>query len=247
MRPLLKTLLPFTVVLAATAAHAAAAHVELGSFLNRPASTTDQLVQQTRRDRQVLDRYERHFHMSERELVQMFSGLHPAKLGHSGSFTVYNVHDDNIIRARVFILKKGTPVFEDENGKPILKISCGNPLVAPRPKVVVVVTPNKPCPPVVIPPPAPVVEEKVTTIIMPPAPEAPPVVQPAAPVTNVYHEGSVVTNSKSSLFILPILLFINNHGHHENKTKQPVPEPASMLVMAIGAGALAIKRRRKGQ
>src|SRR5947199_9590966 len=77
--------------------------------------------------------------MGKEEICDMFSHLHPSVLDRSGAYTVYNVHDDNVIRARVFNLKRGTPVFVDENGQAILKISCGNPMVAPTPKPVIIV------------------------------------------------------------------------------------------------------------
>jgi len=225
----------------------AQAHVEPGSFLNKPAKTTQQLVNQTRNDKQVRDRYLRHFRMSDSELVDMFSHLRPSKLQEGGSFIVYNIHDDGVIRARVFILKKGTPVFVDDNGRPILKISCGNPMVAPKPKVALNVTPHVEVTPHVAPPPAPAPAEVETIIIAPPAPPVMAPERPAPPII-VPPAGGNVYNSvtKSSVFILPLLLFINNHGSCcECPPKQPVPEPASMLVMGFGASWMVIRKKRK--
>jgi hypothetical protein len=226
----------------------AQAHVEPGSFLNRPAYTTEQLVHQVESDREVMQRYERHFRMTGPEVVQFFSTLHPGTMEQAGSYIVYNVHDDNVIRARVFQLKRGTPLFVDPAGKPVLKRSCGNPMIAPTPTVPLNVqaTPTQPSL-------REVAREETTAELMPPTenltPEftpAPPPVAPVVPVAPTYTAGNV--GGGGGFFFLPLLLIFNSHGSSCCCTTCPpqtVPEPASMAVMGIGASLLAIRRKRK--
>ncbi len=186
--------------------------------------------------------------MSKSDLITYFEKLHVDKLQSTGSYVVYNVHDDEVIRARVFRLKAGMPIFADASGKPILKISCGNPMVAPTPKVTIQVKPTPPeqhhyeAPPAPTPPAPPV-------IVVPAAPAAP-APAPVAPVVNNYAGGTVTNNNSSSkvyssLFILPVVLIFNNHhGHTTIIKKQPTPEPASMLIMGFGAASLMIRKRK---
>ena len=242
-----KSIILTTIVLSAAVAQA---HVETGSFLNKRARTVNELVYETEHDHLVQDRYMRHFRMSEPDLVAYFERLHVSKLDTTGSYVMYNCHDDEVIRARVFRMKAGTPVFADETGKPILKASCGNPLVAPTPRVIVNTVIKEKVVNHYITTPAPTPTPVPPTIIMPPAPPAPAPVPPAAPViNNNYSTGGAVTTNKSSyassLFILPVVLLFNNHGSSCNVKKQPTPEPASMLVMGFGATALMIRRKKK--
>lgn len=236
------------ILTAAATAVVAQAHCEPGSFLNKHAHNITQLVRQVEQDSEVRSRYERHFHMSESEIITYFEGLHVGKLRSTGDYVVYNCHDDGVIRARVFHLRAGTPMFVDRNDKPILKISCGNPMVAPTPKVVIVVKPKPhhhhhvvevpaptPCPP------PPVVMAQPPCPTPPPPPPAPPVV--SGPVSN----SSVVNKSSSSLFLLPLVL-VFNHSSHSSKVivkKQPTPEPASLLIFGFGATSLLLRKRKK--
>ena len=103
---------------------------EHNAFLNSPVASTDQLIKQLHRDPQVLKRYERHFMMSEPTLVHYFKGLHVEPLTHDKKYLVFNVDDAFSIKHRLLHLKKGTLVFADSSHKPILKRSCGNPMVA---------------------------------------------------------------------------------------------------------------------
>ena len=184
--------------------------------------------------------------MSESDLLDMFSGLHPSTLKQGGSYIVYNIHEDNVIRARVFNLKRGTLVFVDANGRPILKISCGNPMIAPTPKVALKLKPGVSAKPHPMPTPGVVPAEVPTTEIMPPTPIAPPPVVPAQPIYEKIVSGNVYeSKSTSSLFVLPLLLFINTHSKCCDTQKQPVPEPASMLVMGFGASWMMLRKRRK--
>jgi hypothetical protein len=241
----MKTIIFKSILLSAavTSAVMAQAHVEPGSFLNKRAHTVKELVWATENDAQVRTRYERHFHMSEAELVHYFSHLHVGKLRASGSYVVYNCHDDEVIRARVFKLKAGTPMFVDDFGKPILKISCGNPMIAPVPKVALVVKPKAHPRHHEIPVPAPTPAPQPEVVVVPEAPvppPAPPIVGGA--VTN----STVVNKSYSSLFFLPIVGVFTYHNNHTVVCKkQPTPEPASLLIMGFGATSLMLRRKKK--
>jgi hypothetical protein len=236
-----KTIL-ITVALAATVA--AQAHVEKGSFLNKRARTVNELVWQTEHDAQVRSRYERHFHMSEADLIGYFEHLHVGAISRTGDYVVYNCHDDEVIRSRVFHLKAGTPMFVDSYGKPILKISCGNPMVAPTPKVALVVKPRAEPIPHELPPPAPTPAPAPQVIEVPAAPA------PCPPSVSNVTTSTVVNKSSSALFFLPIVAVFTNTHHSSHttvitKTKQPTPEPASLLIMGFGATSLMLRRRKK--
>lgn len=240
-----KTSIISAFLVGASLAQAAAAHVETGSFLNKKCTSTDQLIRQVETDRQVEMRYEQHFHMSKGEIVRMFEHLHPARLENTGAYVVYNYHDDGIIRQRVFKLRRGTWVFMDEAGRAVLKSSCGNPMVAPTPRVVIKMVPGpKEIIKEQLPAPPPQVIVVPAPPVAPPPPAAPMPVPPCPPAPPAPVVGNVNNHYESSVFVLPLLLIINNHSHHEDHHKQPVPEPASMLVIAFGASSLFIRRRK---
>ena len=109
------------------------AHTEHNSFLETPVFSVDGLLRELKSNATVATRYERQFKMSETDLERYFSTLHVAPLSESNVYLVFNVDDSLVIRARKLHLTQGTLVFVDPSGKPILKRSCGNPLVAAIP------------------------------------------------------------------------------------------------------------------
>lgn len=232
---------------ALSAAVMAQAHVEKGSFLNKRAHTVHELIVQTEHDAQVRSRYERHFHMSGAQIVEYFSHLHVGALSSTGDYVVYNCHDDEVIRARVFHLKAGTPMFVDAYNKPILKISCGNPMIAPTPKVAIIVPPKAHPVPHETPTPAPAPAPQV--LVVPEAPAPAPCPPPVAPVASTVTTSSVSNKSYSSLFFLPIVAVFTFHSNHSSTTtiikKTPTPEPASLLIMGFGASALVLRRKKR--
>lgn len=223
----------------------AQAHVEPGAFLNRPANTTEQLVQQARNDKQVMQRYMRHFRMSREEVIEMLASLHPAKLEAAGSYVVYNCHEDEVIRARVFNLKKGTLLFCDSSGRPILKRSCGNPMIVPNPSVPLTAQPGPEQPPIPIPPVGPTPTEVAMPPLAPEMPCPPEEMAPIPPLPPCPVPGEVRGGNSNSFFFLPILLIFNNHSSKCCDCRQPVPEPASMAVMGLGASMVMLRRRKK--
>ncbi|MCL6623506.1 MAG: PEP-CTERM sorting domain-containing protein [Fimbriimonadales bacterium] len=111
----------------------ASAQVPPNSFFVRPARSVTQLLQQVRQEPVVLDRFMRHFQLSQSELLSYFRTLRTARLPADTHFTVYNVnHETGEIYSKQRTLKRGELVFVEESGRPILWASCGNPLVGPR-------------------------------------------------------------------------------------------------------------------
>ncbi|MEJ5170045.1 MAG: DUF6777 domain-containing protein [Fimbriimonadales bacterium] len=103
---------------------------EPNAFLNRPARTVGQLVRQVRSDPEVRDRFQRHYHLTFRELTEFLSGLRVARLERDGLYPVFNCRPDGVIRYRLLRLRRGTLVFADRHGRPVLKLLCGNPIGA---------------------------------------------------------------------------------------------------------------------
>lgn len=106
---------------------AAIARVEPGAFINRPAASISQLVQQVETDPEVAGRFMQHYGMTRQEIIAFFRTLRPSKLAASGRYTVYNSHD-NGITAKVLTLKKGTLLWVERGGAPALRARCANPM-----------------------------------------------------------------------------------------------------------------------
>lgn len=111
--------------------------VERGSFLRFGAVNQDQMLRQVRSEPVVMARYERHFGIGPASLVHWFKSLRMISLAKGASFAVWHVNPDGQIGARPLHFSAGTRVYVDAKGRPILKLSCGNPLVpqsaAPKP------------------------------------------------------------------------------------------------------------------
>ncbi|HLO99164.1 MAG TPA: PEP-CTERM sorting domain-containing protein [Fimbriimonas sp.] len=108
---------------------AAIARPELNAFINKPANTVAELVTQIERDKAVADRFMRHFSMTKSEVIAYVRTLRKGVIQKSGYFTVYSVPENGIIKAHVSFFPKGTPAFVDAAGDPVLRLKCGNPFM----------------------------------------------------------------------------------------------------------------------
>jgi len=228
-------------------ASSAVARTEPNSFLNSPANSHPELMKQLSEDEQVTDRFMRHFGMTRQEVLAMASNLQMARLPQDGVYLVYNVSPQEEIRARVMFYKKGTLVWVDSMGRPVLKVSCANPMVrgtddGSNPLTATVA----PTPTAAVRPLSGELGETVLLTsdadrVLPGIPEASPMeftaLAPDAP--------AIIKSSSISGFlsVIPmaggIILSRNNRG-----SENAVPEPATMIVMGGALAAAAIRRRR---
>lgn len=104
--------------------------MEHSAFLTSPVFDVDGLVHELRASHLVQQHYESHFHLNQDSLQREFSSLHLEPLMVGKRYLVYNVDETGVVRSRMLLLPFGTQVFADQKHKPILKRSCGNPMIA---------------------------------------------------------------------------------------------------------------------
>lgn len=242
---------------------AAYARPERNAFLNRAVRSHSELMHQVKTDWAVRDRYMRHFGMGTAQVLAYFSELRLARLKEDTGVVMYNVPDSGVLRSRFFVLKRGTKVFVDRAGEPILKLSCGNPLTR-GPRVVTSIPGPEPEAPVVaveelkevvVEQEPPVLAEVPAQIEMPEMPVTQPVAvatpheftpKPLPPVETVdpipYKPG--VRIPPFWLFLPPIAFALPK----QHSDEPPIPEPATVLIMGAGiAGFLGSRARRRGR
>lgn len=210
-----------------------------GAFLRKPAYKVADLISALQRDPVVADRYSRHFRMSKSQLVEYFSGLHLSKLDMAGAYTVYNVHD-SIIRSRVLNLKKGTLVFADSTGRPILQQVCGNPMVWRIPPVA--------AEPIVAAPATgdvtTVVDESTAVVVGTPVAE--PSVGEIPTTPPVLIPPTVTRRNDAGFLLIPLIIGIGAATLiHDDEDCPPVPEPATVTALVVGGAAILRRRRNK--
>lgn len=101
---------------------------EPNAFLNRPAHTTGQLVEQAKSDPEVMSRFMRLWQMDRSAVIAYLSTLKLVRLKQEGYFTLYNAPANAPFGARVFRVPAGSLMWADPEGNLVLKKSCGNPL-----------------------------------------------------------------------------------------------------------------------
>jgi len=241
-------LLGVTVFLVASAT--AFARTEQNSFLNRPSNNLPELLNQIKSDDKVSSRYMRHFGMTKGQVLDMVSKLKLDRLPSDGTFLVYNVPKWEEVRARALVFKKGTLVWADASGRPVLKASCGNPMVrgtdlgqtaaVPALKLDAVSNVRDLTP---LTPPETTFMDYEADLLQPGtlqvnAADFPPALPgiPALPGLGF------------PMQIFPIIgvLGILGGGGGSNGGPPTVPEPCSMLALGLGIAALAAHRRPKG-
>ena len=220
--------------------------VPTGAFIRKAIHNTGELIAQVKNDAVVRDRYVRHFRLTESQLVDYIGTLHPAKLAHDGVFMVYNVHSDNVIRGRVFSLRKGTLVLADRSGRAILKLECGNPMTFGLPPITAEAPVTSPVSGRALAEgsPEPVESSSILEPSVAPVPPARIVAAQIIPTTTT----GVISGGRGGFGILPLVL-VGGLGlliHHESDHHYcpPGPEPATLLIMGVGAAGVALRKRR---
>lgn len=232
------------------------------SFLNYHVATVSELSQEVALDPLVRARLARHFHRSEADMTAYIrENLTLTRLPKSGVYRVACVTPRGREYSITERLAAGTPVFASvHTGKPILKLACGNPLVAtlppatPKPKPVVKV---KRAPAVLVTPatlekPAPEAPPATPTMFTFAVPTSPLVVTApaeAAPLTQVADIQQVLTSKGGGFSFLPVAAVAGvaalwPKGGGSTPPPAPpapppaVPEPSPLLLLALGGAAL---------
>jgi len=225
----------------------AAARTEPNSFLNRPANTLPALKAQLASDRQVMDRFMRHFGMTREQVMTMVSGLKLARLPQDGVYLVYNCSDNEEIRARVMFYRRGTLVWVDAMGNPVLKVSCANPMVRGSDRGVqpttatVAPTVTSETRPMAAPGGETLVMSATVDSTVPGIPEASPLAFNAGAAPGI---PELSRRSSSGLFALAPLAALGFIGSRDRNPPPPVPEPTTFVALGLGAAVMAARKRR---
>jgi hypothetical protein len=216
------------------------------SFCRLTPHSTQQLINQCRTNPEVMDRYTRHFAMTESELIAYFSTLTLGELQQDTEFTVYGVPRNGKLHFHRWVLKKGEKVFFDPSGHAILQMRCGNPLtLGPRNPIALSETPEPVYANADLASLQPIGGESEATPaeITPAAPETPDAIAaPApAPAPAVVSHGNSCGGVFAAVIVVGGAAACVDHHHHHNPS---VPEPASMTGIIIGLGAFVAKRRK---
>lgn len=222
----------------------AVARPDLNAFINKDVTTTAQLVAQARNDREVMDRYQRHYGMTREEVLEYLGSLKVDTLKEEGIYAIYSVPEGGRIKLHMERLKKGHKIFSSADGEPQLVLKCGNPLtMGPKSVVAVNTTPVTTT--------EVMVEENPVEIMTLIETETEPLMalQPAEPKYVL----NTPTDEENPIPIAPIaggfnplplalggLVFLDNGG-----SSQPVPEPMTIAVFGAGLAYIGYRKRRK--
>lgn len=237
------------------------ARPDLNAFLNRRVSSVNELVAQVRADKEVMDRYCRHYSMTPAEVIQHLKTLRLGRLQRTDIYVVYSVPEGGWLKSHLQRLRAGTPVFVAANGRPELLVKCGNPLTKgpkkpemPNPIAASIIS-NEVVDPQAIPvdavavvevdePSLPTLEPSIATYVEQPKPEEGPIMPQGGGETGTSDIPIIAGPSNNfnplALLLLPAVGVTVNRG----ETAQPVPEPASLAGLGLGAAALIAYRRR---
>lgn len=195
--------------------------------------------------------------MNSAEVIAFLSNLKLARFKQSGTYRVYSVPPDGSIKMSIRNFREGTPVFADVFGNPVLILKCGNPLD------------RGPKDPGVQTEPDPGLETTATTEMREGelSPEGLPeldeltAMTPDVPTLADLPEEIITINESPIPLIIPASPFgggwllgllgggfiLGGGGSDDNPGDTVVPEPATLGIMAIGAGGLLLRRARRRQ
>ena len=230
----------------------AAPQMEHNAFLRKPVFSARGLSQQVASDPTVLKRYERHFMLNKDVLKEYFAKLELMPLRETRRYLVYNVDSHFKINKKMLILQKGTLVFADKNGKPILKRTCGNPMVAylpPKGQIAAKFIPPKyaisgidavesPIVYAMASEPEPMVEPTITPVEPPTVTPTPPV-EPLPPALPALPGAFAPALPWWPIAVLPFI----PGGGGGGPSDPPVPEPMTIAVLGMGVSSLLLRRR----
>lgn len=225
---------------------------EPNAFLNRPASSIQGVIEQIRTDPEVYSRFAKHYGMNKAQLVDYLSTLKQAKLSQETLYTVYNVHEDGVIRSRLFSLKAGSLIYIDSFGQAVMKKVCGNPMKkGPSNLSTAALVPAVPTSAMAEfrpiteestaqqPIEMMVVEEVVMPAFVPEAPVTPPtIVTPETPVVKPSFESIPIAS------LLPLLAGAAVFAPG-GSSSPPIPEPATIGMVAAMIGLYGASRARR--
>jgi hypothetical protein len=231
------------VLLALTAVACWGQDTAVHPFIPRPARTSDALARQVESNPVYMDRFVRHFQMKPSEVSAYLRSLRLAKLDKDTEVIMYNAPQSGAFRSRKLLLKKGTEVWVDSSGTPVLKANCGNPLTrtdqATRPSVSGQVSQPMGFKEVELPKGGAAEVVMQVHPIEPMAPVIPEVqFETPPPVTEVTSSGRELAPFAGGLLFLPSALVGFNSGG-------VIPEPATLTAVGFGVGYLLLRRRKR--
>ena len=223
-------------------AGSAMARPELNAFINKPANSIPELIAQIKSDKQVADRFMRHFSMSKEEVLEFVGTLRLGVLQQSGYYTIYSAPENGILKAHISFFKKGTPAFVDADGNAILRVKCANPFVGGPTKYATsepsVAHSSRT---LAMDAPTPEVEASLTPSFTPnvPVPQIDNTITLKTTPTTSNPQSFAGSSIASVLGLGGAAIFINRGSSN------PVPEPGSVLAISLGLGALLLRRKKK--
>lgn len=258
----MKSTFLLSLIVLAASARASDGRPVRNSFIDRPVGEVSDLVAHVKADRIVADRYRRHFSMDQTTLLSFLSGLHRGRLKGDGIYTIYSVPQGGRLKMHVGRIRRGEAMFFNRAGQPTLVAKCGNPIVLGpsrsrsqkgnpfdivRDEDAKARTMELPVaqlaeaalePTLALEPSLPTSAVAVATTF-----ELP--VALTGDVVPVTATGAGAGSFLASLSFLASFATTFTPGQGDQRQAAPVPEPASILMLALGAGGLLQRSRRR--